>query len=88
MACWRKPNTGGKVLGFIVEKIAEFIAGRPGGARWAYVTALFGWSAAAALLTGLGATVFGADAIASGALSVFAFCVVIAFSLDWTRLFR
>jgi len=70
------------MLEFIVEATAEWIAGRPSAPRWAYITALFGWGAVAALAGWLIATVLGFSSAASGWMGLFSSLLGIALSFD------
>ena len=71
---------------FLAEKVAEVIAGKPHTARWAYVTAIFGWSANAALALYLLLSLVGLSGLARDAFSVFVAAMLAALNLDWIRL--
>ena len=70
---------------FIVEAIAEWIAGGENASRWTYITALFGWAAAVALTGWLIAMVFGFSHEASAWVGVFSSLLGITLSLDLKR---
>lgn len=76
------------MLNFFVEKLVIWFAGTPESNRWVYITALFGWSASIALIIGLVATILGWKAAASFGFYLFDFLLVLAFSLDWKKLFK
>jgi len=71
------------MLEFIVEAIAEWIAGRPSAPRWAYITALFGWGAVAALAGWLIATMLGFSSAASGWMGLFS--SLLGFDMKWLQ---
>jgi hypothetical protein len=54
--------------------------------RWAYITALFGWGAVAALAGWLIATVLGFSSAVSGWMGLFSSVLGIALSFDMKRL--
>ena len=71
---------------FLAERIAELVARDPKLSRWQYVTACFGWLAAAALLSCLFATLLSLSTVAGYAAHAFAFSMTVALSRDWRRL--
>ena len=74
------------MLEFFAERIAELIARDAKLPRWEYVTACFGWIAAAALLSCLFATLVSFSTVAGYAAHAFAFSITVALSRDWRRL--
>jgi hypothetical protein len=76
------------MLEFFAEKIVERVAGEPNSLRWAYITALFGWSAGIALLASIVTTALGFSALASHLMAGAMFFLPIALSLDWNRVIK
>jgi hypothetical protein len=72
----------------IIKFLSTRLGGKPGTYKWEVVTAIFGWAAAAALLSGLVASLVGFSSVASWTISVFSAAMTIALKRDLTRIFR
>jgi len=74
------------MLEFFAENIVELVAGEPKSLRWAYITALFGWSAGIAMAVWIITTILGFSALTSYLGTATMFFLTIALSLDWNKL--